>query len=189
MLKKFLPHGSGDPIFAKNYLVAAYDHNGHKRAGVTVLRGCPEQVAAVANSLPFVYKYTSGVIAWHPQDKPTHAQIETALDSYEKLAFAGFDKERYCWSAIRHDDADGSIHIHTFIARVDLKTGKSLNVAPPGWQKDFDAWRDAFNLEFGWARPDDPNRARALQPGIKSVINASQAQKKTLSKRQIPKRT
>ena len=55
----------------------------------------------------------------------------------------------------------------------DLETGRSLNIAPPGWQKTFDPLRDAFNHEHGWSRPDDPAWARAQQPGHRAYIEAS----------------
>ena len=35
-----------------------------------VLRGDPHQVAAVADSLEFEHKYTSGIIAWSPEGRP-----------------------------------------------------------------------------------------------------------------------
>ena len=31
----------------------------------------------------FEHKYTSGVIAWAPEDRPTEAQIEAVLDKFE----------------------------------------------------------------------------------------------------------
>ena len=46
---------------------------------VKVLRGHPHQVAAVADGLEFEHKYTSGVIAWAPEDKPSAAQIGRAI--------------------------------------------------------------------------------------------------------------
>ena len=59
-------------------------------------------------------------------------------------------------------------------ARCDLETGKSLNIAAPGWQKTFDALRDWQNHENGWSRPDDPERARDVQPGHRAYIEAAQ---------------
>ena len=44
-------------------------------------------------------------------------------------------------------------------ARVDLQTGKSLNIAPPTWQMDFDPLAAEMNIEHGWARPDKPAKA------------------------------
>ena len=65
----------------------------------------------------------------------------------------GLEEERYSWSAVLHREADGGVHVHVLAARCDLETGKSLNIAPPGWQKTFDALRDSLNYEHGWSRP------------------------------------
>ena len=58
----------------------------------------------------------------------------------------------------------GGVHGTVLAARGDPETGKSLNIAPPGWQKTFGPLRDGFNHEHRWSRPDDPARARADQP-------------------------
>ena len=98
------------------------------------------------------------------EDAPTRAEIERVLDEFEETAWAGLDRDRYIWSAVLHRDHDGGVHVHIFTARCDLATGRSLNVAAPGWQKIFDPLRDAFNYEHGWSRPDDPARARPYRP-------------------------
>ncbi len=64
------------------------------------------------------------------------------------------------------------MHVHVLAARCELETGRSLNIAPPGWQQTFGPLRDAFNHEHGWSRPDDPARARADQPGHRALIDA-----------------
>ena len=63
--------------------------------------------------------------------------------------------------------------MHILAARVDLETGKSLNIAAPGWQKTFDALRDWQNHENGWSRPDDSERARDVQPGHRAYATRS----------------
>ena len=161
---KFLARGTGSAAAAAAYLLAEKDAANTDRAAVEVLRGDPLEVARVADGLPFKYRYTSGVIAWSLEDAPTRVQIERVVDEFEHLAWAGLDWDRYVWSAVLHRDHDGGMHVHTFAARCDLVTGRSLNVAPPGWQKTFDPLRDAFNYEHGWSRPDDPARARAYRP-------------------------
>ena len=162
---KFLAHGTGSCSQAAGYLLGERDHAGHVRAGVEVLRGDPAQVAAVADALEFRHKYTSGVLAWAPEDAPTDAQIEIAVDEFERTAWAGIEPDRYAWCAVLHREDGGGAHVHVLAARCDLETGKSLNVAPPGWQKTFDPLRDWLNAAHGWSRPDDPQRARAVQPG------------------------
>ncbi|MDE2751343.1 MAG: relaxase/mobilization nuclease domain-containing protein, partial [Gemmatimonadota bacterium] len=171
---KFLAHGTGSARAAAKYLLGEQDAAGKPREGVEVLRGHPEMVAAVSDSLDFEHRYTSGVIAWAPDDRPTDEQIEAVLDAFEKTAWAGLEPDRYAWAAVLHREEGGGAHVHVLAARCDLETGRSLNIAPPGWQRTFDPLRDAFNHEHGWGRPDDPARARVQQPGHRAYIEAAQ---------------
>ena len=70
MLVKFLSHGKGSARAAVEYLVGERDAAGQERDGVEVLRGNPDMVAAVADSLDFERRYTSAVIAWALEDRP-----------------------------------------------------------------------------------------------------------------------
>ena len=172
---KFLSHGTGDPLAAAAYLTGSHDHNGVERADVRVLRGNPALVAELASSLKTVHRYTSGVIAWHADDAPTDDEIEAVLREFERVAFSGLEHDQYSWSAILHVDQDGTKHVHVFAARVELRSGKAFNMAPPGWEKSFDPLRDAWNFEKGWARPDDPARVRLVQPGRMAPVSRSTA--------------
>ncbi len=124
---KFLPHGKGSARAAVDYLVGERDAEGREREGVEVLRGDPDMVAAVADSLDFERKYTSAVIAWAPEDRPTDEQIEAVLDEFEKTAWAGLDPDRYSWTAVLHRERGGGVHAHILAAQCDLETGRSLN--------------------------------------------------------------
>ena len=169
---KFLG-GGGNASAAAAYLTADKDSQGIERAGVTVLRGDPAQVADVADSLEFAHTYTSGVVAWAPDDQPTAAQIETVLNEFEQTAWAGLEPDRYAWTAVQHDEPSGAVHVHILAARVDLDTGKSLNIAPPGWQQTFDPLRDWQNAVHGWSRPDDPALQRDVEPGYTAYQDAA----------------
>ena len=171
---KFLARGTGSARAAADYLLGARDAAGQLREGVEVLRGDdPHQVAAVADALAFEHKYTSGVIAWAPDNTPTDAQSGAVLDSFERTAWAGLEPDRYAWSAVVHRERGGGAHVHVLAARCDLETGRSLNIAPPGWQKTFGPLRDAFNAEQGWSRPDDQALARVQQPGHRAYVEAA----------------
>jgi hypothetical protein len=163
---KFLAHGTGSGGKAGAYLMGTHDHKGELRAGVEVLRGDPQLFASLADSLPFQQRYTSAVISWAAEEAPTADEIDAALDDFEKLAFAGLDRQDVHLTAVLHREDDGGIHIHILIPRVHLGTGKSLNVAPPGQRKDFDSLRNKWNHSMGWARPDDPLRKRLVQPSF-----------------------
>jgi len=170
---KFLARGTGSARAAAKYLLGERDAAGKLREGVEVLRGDPHRVASVADTLGFEHRYTSGVIAWAPEDKPTDKQIGAVLDAFEETAWAGLEPDRYAWAAVLHREEGGGAHVHVLAARCDLETGRSLNIAPPGWRRTFDPLRDAFNHEHGWGRPDDPARARVEQPGHRAYIEAA----------------
>ena len=125
---KVLPRGKGSAPAAVNYLVGERGAEGHRREGVEVLRGNPDMVAAVADSLEFERKYTSVVIAWAPDDRPTGEQIEAVLDEFEKTAWAGLEPDRYAWTAVLHRERSGGVHAHVLAAQCDLETGRSLNI-------------------------------------------------------------
>ena len=131
MLVKFLSHGKGSARAAVEYLVGERDAAGQEREGVEVVRGNPDMVVAVADSLDFERRYTSAVIAWAPEDRPTGEQIAAVLDEFEKTAWAGLEPDRYAWTAVLHRERGGGVHAHILAAQCDLQTGRSLNIAPP----------------------------------------------------------
>ena len=172
MMITFLAQGIGNIHLAVNYCAGDIDANGMVRDEVRVLRGSPKMVEDVAAALPFREKYKSAVVGRAPGDIPTESQLQQFLDDFQDVSFAGLDPGRFCWTAFLHV-AKHKIDMHILVANVDLNTGKHFNAAPPGWQKDFDPLRDMWNHRMGWARPDDPLRARPLQPGKRSSITAA----------------
>lgn len=160
MLIKFLNVGTGDPGKAASYVLGEKDHQGNVRAGVQILRGDAVSFTALARSVPFQYCYTSAVIAWSPEDRVTDEQLHEVLDVFEEHAFAGLSSEQYHMTAVMHLEDDGSRHLHILVPRVELTSGKSLNIAPPGHHHYFDPLRDFFNYKYEWARPDDQKRSK-----------------------------
>ena len=138
---KFLKHGTGSVKKACDY-VARHPKNGET---ITTLRGNPELVAKLGDSLSYKNKYRSAVIAWHPDDKPSKQEIEDVLNDFERLAFAGLDPSQYTFLAVQHTEKDGTPHVHIITPRHDMINDKSLNIAPPGWQRTFDTIRDLHN--------------------------------------------
>jgi len=126
-----------------------------------VLRGNPETTRRLIDNINNKYKYTSGVIAFHVDDVPTDEQQKQLMDDFERLAFAGLEFDQYDILWVRHQH-EGNTELHMVAPRVELFTGKALNIAPPGHAKFYDALRDSWNYGQGWARPDDPARARLV---------------------------
>lgn len=163
MLNKFLQHGKGDPALAASYVLDDVDHLNVARADVQVLRGDLRTFTALANSITNVWKYTSGVFAFSLDDNPSDDDINEYLDAFEAHAFAGLKPNQYHFTAVLHEEPNGSKHIHFLVPRVELTTGKALNIAPPGHESYFDPLRDYFNYKKGWSRPDDPKLKRDTQ--------------------------
>lgn len=134
---------------AMTYLLQKKDWQGKIRNEIEIIRGNPTKTTQIADNLDFKYKYSSAVIAFHKDDKPTLEQMDEVLDNYEKIAFAGLEKDRFSYYAIRHDD-----HIHIITARVDIETGKSYNPNPPGWENIYDPFTKIHNAKYDWERPD-----------------------------------
>ena len=155
MIIKFLPVGTGDPKRAVSYLLGELDHKGDKRADVEILEGDPFTFSALAESASFKYCYTSVVIAWSPQDQVTDDQISEVVSGFREHIGAGLEQDQYHMTVIMHREDDGSGHLHILIPRMELRTGKSFNVAPPGHRHYFDPLRDYFNYKYDWIRPDD----------------------------------
>ncbi len=183
----FSTYGKGSALSAANYLTQEKDHLGNKREEVKVLRGDPHMEAELADSLDFVNRYTTGVIAWAPEDRPTQGQIENVLDEFEKTAWAGLEPDRYSWSAVLHREAGGGCHVHVLSARVELDTGKSLNIAPPGHIQTFKHLRNWQNAEHGWACPDDPERALLISKPKHELMQDAWDKKQGLDLKENPR--
>lgn len=139
-----------------------------------ILGGNPDQTIAIIDSLNFKFKYTSGVLSFAPEDGPLSEELEAQIiDDFERVAFAGLDKDQYACLWVRHAH-QGHHELHFVIPRVVLDSGKSLNIAPPNYKAYFDPWRTLWNRKNQWADPDDPARAKLhRESAYKLKINAS----------------
>jgi hypothetical protein len=126
-----------------------------------VLRGNPEFVQHLIDTIPFKYKYTSGVLSFAPGEVITPEMEAAIMDAFEDAAFAGLDADRYSILWVRHTHA-GHPELHFLVPRIELATLRSLNIRPPGAKaKDlFDSFRSMVNARYGLADPDDPARAQ-----------------------------
>ena len=173
MLMKVFPHGTGEGDKPSRYLVRP-DYPGRDTAPPQVLRGDPVMTRALIDSIDRRWKFTSGALSWHPDEKISEAQEEEVMDAFEQVAFAGLEADQRNILWVRHTHA-GHHELHFLIPRLELSSGKDFNACPPGWQKDFDVFRDLFNWREGWARPDDPARTRDELPKKADLFKARMA--------------
>ena len=173
MLMKVFPHGTGDGDLPVRYLIREGVPS-RKGRPPEVLRGDPKLTVALINSIDRRWKFTSGVLAWHPDDEVNEAQERDVMDAFEQVAFAGLEADQRHILWVRHRHA-GHHELHFLIPRMELSSGKDFNACPPGWRRDFAVFRDLFNWREGWARPDDSARARNFLPDKADLLHAQAA--------------
>lgn len=185
MLIKFFQNGQGGGAGPVDYLitreVVAYDQNRNairdERGNVMlfsreplpeIVQGDADRMRNLIDACPHQWTYRAGVIAFTAEDAPTPDQQRHVIDRFEELAFAGLepDQRDILWVRHRHE---GRIELHFVTPRMELESGLSLNIAPPGYQKHYDNLRDVLNKEHGWNDPLAPERSRETVSLIESV--------------------
>ncbi|WP_300069884.1 relaxase/mobilization nuclease domain-containing protein [uncultured Ruegeria sp.] len=188
MLIKFFPNGKGVGAGPVGYLVAervlAFDSNrdlirdaeGQPRTVARnplpeILRGDPSRTEVLIDASRHQWTYRAGVISFAAQDAPRETQQAEVMDTFERLAFAGLDGEQYDMLWVRHSHED-RVELHFCTPRLELTTGRSLNIAPPGYQDAYDSLRDLMNQRHGWADPMELERAQEVRDTIEAPNRA-----------------
>ncbi|PHO05733.1 mobilization relaxase [Rhodobacteraceae bacterium 4F10] len=188
MLIKFFRNGKGAGAGPVGYLVAdkvlAYNDNRDlirdadgQPMTVTreplpeVLRGNPYRTEALIDASRHQWTYRAGVISFAATDAPTEEQQAEVMDHFERLAFAGLDPEQYEVLWVRHTHED-RVELHFCTPRLELTSGRSLNIAPPGYEKAFDSLRDVMNQRHRWADPMELERTQEVRDTIETPTRA-----------------
>lgn len=98
------------------------------------------------------WTYTHGVLAFHQDDSPTQSQLEEIVQDFEDFMFAGKAPDTFNIVWVLHQDK-GNTELHFVVPRVDLETGQDLNIAAPGYEKDWAAWVASINHRYGFTDP------------------------------------
>ncbi len=188
MIISFFSTGTGGGATPVDYLTArevlAYDDNrnlirddtGQPQIKIRdplpeVLHGNPDQTHRLIDASPNKWSYTAGVISFADSDDPSPAAQQEAIELFEALAFAGLDRDQYDCLWVRHSH-EGNVELHFCTPRLELSTGKALNIAPPGHENAFSSLRDLMNKTHGWADPLEPDRAREVRATIEAPTRA-----------------
>lgn len=165
---------------AVEYLVNEIDPKSKelRKPAPEVVEGDPENTIRMIDSLEFKHVYKSGVLSWAPGEKVTLEQEKEAIQKFERVAFAGLEKDQYNILWVRHTHA-GHHELHFVTPRVELSTGKSLNIDPPGRanRDAYDLMREAYNLKHGFSDPQAQAQRRELQLPNHVYHQQSQARK------------
>lgn len=98
----------------------------------------------------FTHKAVHTVLSFKPGETITEEQKQKLLDDFEKTFFGNM-RGRINYIAVEHNERE-HYHIHLWINKIDLKTGKAFNPFKPG-QKSMDAIKDFTalqNEQFGF---------------------------------------
>ena len=159
--------GRGSCQRAIDYLFAPKDSKGVERSAIRILRGDPQMVAKIADSLDFAWRYSSGSLGFNRFEELDEATLQEICTDFERVILGGLSPDRNCWCMVQHirPEPQGGWDIHFVHARVDLLTGRSVNYFPPGgWKKLLANWELGWCHRLGLARVDDPRRAKNVQP-------------------------
>ena len=188
MLIKFFRNGKGGGAGPVGYLVAdkvlAYDDDRDlirdadglpmtvtREPLPEVLRGNPDRTEALIDASRHQWTYRAGVISFAAEDAPTEDQQAEVMDQFERLAFAGLDPTQYEMLWVRHTH-EHRVELHFCTPRLELTSGRSLNIAPPGYEKAFDSLRDVMNQRHNWADPMELERAQEVRDTIETPTRA-----------------
>ena len=192
MIISFFSSGTGGGAAPVDYLTArevlAYDENrnlirdehGQPQTKIRdplpeVLHGNPDQTRDSIDASANKWSYTAGVISFADSDQPNEDAQQEAIELFEALAFAGLEADQYDCLWVRHTH-EGNVELHFCTPRLELVTGRALNIAPPGHEAAFSTLRDVLNKTHGWADPMEPDLARDFKLVRESAYRAEARQ-------------
>ena len=159
MIVKFIAgRGGGRGAGPVDYLLK------EREVEAEVVRGDPELTKELIDSLDFERKYKSGVLSFAPGEAITKEMEQDIIDRFERAAFSGLERDQYSILWVRHQDK-GRCELHFVTPRVELRSGKSLNIDPPGRasRQLFDDFEEIINREYDLSHPRDLERQRELK--------------------------
>ncbi len=157
MIVQFFNRGKGGGSGPIDYLLG----KDRDREEARLLRGDPEETAALINSSDYAKKYTAGCLSFEESSIPAERK-HALMDSFEECIFAGLDKDQYNCLWVEHRDK-GRLELNFVIPNIELLSGKRLQ--PYYYAADrgrVDAWRTMQNLTHGYSDPDDPAKRQSM---------------------------
>lgn len=185
MMIKFFARGQGSGSGPVEYCIRA-DIEGREHCPPVVLAGDASMTRDLIDSIDRQWRYTSGVVSFELGDKPSEDQQQEVMAEFESLGFSGLERQQYDILWVRHQHTEGGrVELHFVTPRLELSTGKALNIAPPGHEKTYNVLRDYLNEKHGWASPDDPERSRLVQTVERDAAETTEHSNRLLDREAI----
>lgn len=171
MIVQFFNRGKGGGSGPIDYLLGRE----RDREQAELLRGDPDETAAIIDGSLYAKKYTSGVLSFEEEHLST-AQKFAIMDSFEECIFAGLDRDQYNCLWVQHQDK-GRLELNFVIPNIELLSGKRLQpYFHTADHKRVDAWRTMQNIQHGLSDPDDPAKRQNLTHAKDLPKSAQEAQ-------------
>ncbi len=172
MIVQFFNRGKGGGSGPIDYLLGRE----RDREQAEVLRGDPDETAAIIDGSLYAKKYTSGCLSFEERDISPE-QKRAIMGSFEECIFSGLDRDQYNCLWVQHQDK-GRLELNFVIPNVELLSGKRLQpYFHAADHKRVDAWRTMQNIKHGLSDPDDPAKRQNLTHAKDLPKSAQEAQK------------
>lgn len=152
MLSKIFNSGTSKGQSPVNYLLGDKDHTGKIRSvKPEVISGDPELTVDLINMVERKYKYTSGVLSFRTEENPTDKEIKEIISAFRKSFMPGLNEDNFNDLWVAHRDK-GNLELHFIVVAEEFKSGKQLNISPPGKRKTehFNSFVKVVNQHYGW---------------------------------------
>lgn len=117
-----------------NYLLGEYDHTGKPRSVLPeILEGSAATTIAVINSIPRKFKYVSGVIAFHADEKPSRQDLQNIINTFKKSVLPGLNADHFNSLFVLHQEKLNT-EVHFVVPSIEFASGRNsqLNIHFPG---------------------------------------------------------
>jgi hypothetical protein len=178
MLHGFSKYGTGAGAGPVDYFLddKAYDRqlgDWYQRDPLPeVIEGDPQTMVRMIDALPYVHKYTSGVLSFTKADTARlhtlegthfHEAVFDITARFKDMLFAGIKEEHRHILIVAQMHLD-RLELHYVTPRCNYETDRAWNPAPPGKKKfeQMDAFVDLVNVKYGLDDPRSPLRTRAI---------------------------
>lgn len=156
-----------------NYMTKLKDHDGSIRTvAPELLFGDSSTTIDLINMIDRKHKFISGLISFREEEKPTKNQMLDIVEDFRKSFLPGLEVDSFNDLWVIHNDKK-NVEMHFIFLREEIKTGKSLNIFPPG-KKNMEFYR-AFtsvqNYKYGWRQVVGEQLSSVEYNQIKNSLN------------------
>ena len=197
MIVRFFKTGISRGEAPINYLLGNTNHEGVQRSEApVVLEGIPELTVDLINGIQRKFKYSSGCLAFRPDEQPTREELHNILGKFKSVVAPSLSADSINSLFVLHRDPPdkktglAGFHIHFILPMVQLdgsNAGKRWNPHPPGKEsiEIMSLFTSTTNHEMGWKQVQ-PNPLRVNVDSFwKKTAGQTTARKADLLKQEL----